>query len=62
MKQFSTLSVKTNAALKVKRHTVVFTGQQGNFDTSKGYEQEEVTFSKHITAQECEDLAKNVKT
>jgi len=34
---------------------VVFTGQAGNSDTNKGDEQEEVTSSNHITAQEYED-------
>jgi len=33
---------------------VVFTGQPGNSNINKGDEQEEVTSSNHITAQECE--------
>jgi len=56
MKQFSALDVKADGSLSVKRCTIVFIGQQGNFDTSKGDEKEEVTSSNHIIVQECEDL------
>jgi len=56
MKQFSTLDVKTNGSLRVKRCTLVFTSHLGNFNINKGDGQEEVTSSNHITVQECKDL------
>jgi len=35
MKWFSTLDVKTDGSLRVKRCTVVFTGQPRSFDINK---------------------------
>jgi len=40
---------------------VVFTSQLGNFDINKGGEQEGMTFSNYITAQECEDSESEVE-
>jgi len=54
MKRFSTLDVKTNGSLRVRRRTVVFTGQPSKSDINKGDDQEKVT-SNHITVQEYED-------
>jgi len=48
MKRFSTLDVKTDGSLRVKRHTMVFTSQPSNFEIDKEDEQEEVTSSNHI--------------
>jgi len=36
MKQFSILDVKTDGFLRVRRRTVVFTGQPRSFDTDTG--------------------------
>jgi len=47
-KRFSALDVKTNGPLRVKRHIVIFTSQEGNSISSKEDEQEEITSSNHI--------------
>jgi len=36
MNRFSTLDIKTEVSLRVKRRTVIFTGQQSNPDSNKG--------------------------
>ena len=40
---------------------MVFTSQQGNSDTNKRDEQQEVTSSDHITSQECEDSESEIE-
>ena len=55
MKQFSTLDVKIDGSLMVKRCNVVFTSQPSSFDSNKEDEEEEVASSNHITVQEYED-------
>jgi len=55
MKRFSSLDVKTNGSLRVKRRTVVFTGQRKNSSSNKEAEEEEVVSSTHITIHECDD-------
>jgi len=49
MKRFSTLDIKTEGSLRVKRHTVIFTGQRSNPDSKKREAQDEVAPSHHIT-------------
>jgi len=61
MKRFLTLNVKTDGLQRVKRRTVVFTGQQSNSDTNKGDKQEQVTSSNHIRVQKCEDLESKIE-
>jgi len=55
MKRFSSLDVKTDGSLRVKRRTVVFTGQQKNSGSNEEAEEEEVISSNHITIHECDD-------
>ena len=50
MKGFSSLDVKTDGSLRVKRRTVIFMGQQNNSNSSNEAEEEEVVHSNHITA------------
>ena len=45
MKHFSRLDVKIGGSLRVKRHTVVFTGQRKNSDSNEKAEEEEVISS-----------------
>ena len=56
MNRFSTPDVKIDGSLRVKRHTMIFTGQQSTSDSNKKGEQDEVASSHHIIGQECEDL------
>ena len=68
MKRFSSLDVKTDGSLRVKKRTVIFTCQQKNSNSSNEVEEEEVVSSNHITIHECDDsnseieLAKTLKT
>ena len=55
MKRFSSLDVKTDGSLRVKRRTVIFTCQQKNSNSSNEAEEEEVVSSNHITTHECDD-------
>ena len=54
IKRYSTLDVKTDGLFRVRRCTVVFTGQPSNSDINKGDDQEKVT-SNHIIVQGHED-------
>ena len=55
MKRFSTLDIKTEGLLRVKRRIVIFTGQQSNPDSNKREGQDEVASSYHTMVRECED-------
>jgi len=55
MKRFSSLDVKTDDSLRVKRHTVVSTGQRENSDSNEEADEEEVVSSNHITIHEYND-------
>ena len=55
MKRFSSLDVKTDGSLRVKRRTVIFTSQRKNSDSNKEAEEEEFVSSNHITIHECDD-------
>jgi len=55
MKHFSTLDVKIDGSLRVKRRTVIFTCQQKNSGSNEEVEEEEVVSSNHITIHECDD-------
>jgi len=55
MKRLLTLDVKTDGLLRVKRHTVVLTGQQKSSDSNENSEEEQVASSNHITIFECDD-------
>ena len=55
MRSFSSLDIKTDGSLRVKRCTVVFTGQQKNSNSNKEAEKEGVVSSNHITAHECDN-------
>jgi len=48
MKHFSSLDVKSYSLLRVKRNTVVFTGQQKCSHFDEGTGKEEVISSNHI--------------
>jgi len=61
MKRFSSLDAKTDGSLRVKRHTVVFTGQQKNSGSNEAAEEEEVISSNHITIHECDDLDSGIE-
>jgi len=45
----------TNDSLRVKRRTVVFTGQPKNSNSNEETEKEEVVPSNHITIHECDN-------
>jgi len=55
MKRLSTLDVKTEGSLRVKRHTVVFTGHRVNPGLKEELKQEEQASSNHIIVQEVDD-------
>ena len=55
MKRFSTLDVKTDSSLRVKRCSVDFTGQRKNSGSNEEAEEEEAVSSNHITIRECDD-------
>ena len=55
MKRLSTLDVKTEGSLRVKRRTVILIGQQSNPDSNKEEERGEMASSHHITGREYED-------
>ena len=61
MKHFSSLDVKTNGSLRIKRHTVVFTSQPKNFGSNEEVEKEEVVSSNHFTIHECDDLDSEIE-
>jgi len=61
MKCFSTLDVKTDGSLSVKRSNVVFTGQRKNFGSNEEAEEEEVVPSNHITIHECDNLYSEIE-
>ena len=55
MKRFSTLDVKMDGSLRVKRRTVVLTGQQKSSNSDEKSKEEQVASSNHITIRECDD-------
>jgi len=55
MKHFSTLDVKMEGSLRVKRRTVVLTGQQKSSSSNEKLDEEQVASSNHITIHECDD-------
>jgi len=55
MKRFSTLDVKMDGSLRVKRRTVVLTGQQKSSNSNEKSKEEQVASSNHITIRECDD-------
>jgi len=55
MKRFSSLDVKTDSSLRVKRHTMVFTGQQKDSNSKEEIEKEEVVCSSHIAIHEYDN-------
>ena len=55
MKRFSTLDVKMDGSLRVKRRTVVLTGQQNSSSSNEKSEEEQVASFNHITIRECDD-------
>jgi len=61
MKHFSSLDVKTDGSLRVKRRTVVFTGQRKISSSNKEAEKEEVVSSNHITIHECDNLDSEIQ-
>ena len=56
MEHFFSLDVKIDSSLRLKRHTVVFTGQQKNSNSNKEAEKEEVVSFNHVTMHECDNL------
>ena len=61
MKRFSTLDVKMDGSLRVKRSIVVLTGQQKSFNSKEKSEEEQVASSNHITIHECDDSDSKIK-
>jgi len=55
MKRFSTLDVKMDGSLRVKRLTVILTSQPKSSSSNEKSEEEQVTSSNHITIRECDD-------
>ena len=55
MKRLSTLDIKTEGSLRVKRRTVILTGQQSNPDSNEEELRREMASSHHITSREYED-------
>jgi len=61
MKHISTLDVKTDGLLKVKRGTMVFTSHKTNSSSSERTKEVEQASFKHITVQEANDLDFKIK-
>jgi len=55
MKRFSTLGVKMDGSLRVKRRTVLLTCQQRSSNSNENSEEEQVVSSNYITTRECDD-------
>ena len=49
MKHISTLDVKNNGSLKVKRHTLVITSCEASLNSKGKIEEEEQDFSNQVT-------------
>jgi len=56
MKHISTLDVKTDGSIKVKKHTLVITSYETNSNTKGKIKDEEQACSHHITIWEAGDL------
>ena len=61
MKRFSSLDVKTDGSLRVKRRTVVFTGQQKNSNSIEETEKDKAVSSNHITIHECDNSGSEIE-
>jgi len=61
MKPFSSLDVKIDNSLRVKRRTVVFTSQEKRSNSNDKAEKEEVVSSNHITIHECDNLDSEIE-
>jgi len=61
MKRFSTLDVKMDGSLRVKRHTTVVIGEQKSSNSNEKSEEEQVASSNHITIRECDDLDSEIE-
>jgi len=61
MKRSSTLDVKMDGSLRVKRRTMVLIGQQKSSISNEKSEEEQVASSNHITIRECDDLDSDSK-
>jgi len=61
MKCLSTLDVKTNGSLRVKRCTVVFNNKRSNPSPNEEVGQEEQVLSNHITVQKVNDSDYEIK-
>jgi len=57
----STLHVKMDASLQVKRCTLVLTGYGANASSKERTEEEEQVSSNHVTVQEADDLDYGIK-
>jgi len=55
MKHSSPLDVKMDGSLRVKRRTMVLTGQQKSSNCNEKLKEEQVASSNHITIRECDD-------
>jgi len=55
MKRLSTLDVKMDGSLRVKRRTMVLTGQPKSSKSNEKPEEEQVASSNHIIICECDD-------
>ena len=62
MKHVSTLEVKNNGSLKVKRCTLVITSCEASSNSKGKIEKEEQDFSNQVTVQEIGDLEAKVET
>jgi len=55
MKRLSTLDVRTDSSLRVRRHTIVFTGDKANSSPNEKIIQKEQASFNHITMGEVDD-------
>ena len=58
---FSSLDAKTDRPLRVKRHTVIFTGQQNYSNSNEEMDEQEAVSSNHITTYACDNLDSKIE-
>ena len=61
MKHVSTLDIKTDGDLKVKKHTLVITSYEARSNSKAKVKDEEQVSSNHITIREANDLEAKVE-
>jgi len=61
MKRFSTLDVKMDGSLRMKRRTMVLIGQQKRSISNEKSKEEQVASSNHITIHGCDDSDSDIE-